>query len=139
MDRNPCWIFVTEALKHDDIRNNSEIFRKAKQAEISGFSERSTWKIVDKKDFPSNANIVGARFANVLKNTGTANEIPKARYFAQGYKEKMKPFVVQSNPTLRQSFSKLIIHARHCWGSASVSLTSPKPTCKPKTNCPEKY
>ncbi len=59
--------------------------------------------------FPCNADIIGARFVNLPKNAGTANEIPKARYVAQGYDDKMKPFVVHNNPTLRQSSRKLII------------------------------
>ncbi len=41
-DRTPCCMFVSEALKHNDVRDNSEIFRKAKQAEISWLSERGT-------------------------------------------------------------------------------------------------
>ncbi len=82
-DRTPCCMFVSEALKHNDVRDNSEIFRKAKQAEISWLSERGTLKIVVKADVTRNANIIDAGLANVLKYSGTANETPKARFVAQ--------------------------------------------------------
>ncbi len=72
VDKIPCGIFVTEALRHDNIRKNSETFRKAKQAEISGLSEGGTWKIVDENDVPRKAYIIGATFGNLLKNAGTA-------------------------------------------------------------------
>ncbi len=91
-----------EAMKPIDVRCNLEIFRKAKKNEISGLSERCTWKIVDKKDVHRNANIICARLAKVLENAHTTNEIPKARYVAQECNDKMKPFVVHNNPTLRQ-------------------------------------
>ncbi len=79
MDRTPCWIFFTEALRNLDIRNYS-----AKQAEIFLLLEQVPVRIVDRKDVPRSPNIIGARFANVLKNAGKANEIPKVRYVAQG-------------------------------------------------------
>ena len=65
--------------------------------------------VVNVQSLPTGANIIGGRFANVLKNPGTEKEFAKARYVSQGYNDKMKMFVVHSTPTLRQSSSKIIV------------------------------
>ncbi len=93
----------------NDARNNSEIFRRSEQAQIFCFSERHTSKILDKNYVPCNTEFIVARFASLLKNTGTANEITKERYIAQKHKDKVKLFVIHMNLTLRQSYSKVIV------------------------------
>ena len=106
---NPNDTFITKILEPGDKLNHSSIFQNAKRAEIQGINERNTWTVVDRNSIPRNSNIIGGRFANTLKNFGTSNEFPKARYVAQGHGDKMKPFVVHNTPTLRQTSSKLIV------------------------------
>ena len=105
----PNEILVTEILKPGDERNNSEAFHHAKKAEIAGLVERNTWTIVDGNSIPRHANIIGARFANSIKNVGTQNEQTKARYVVQGHRDKMELFVVHNSPKLRQTSSKMIV------------------------------
>ncbi len=63
---------------------------------------------VDRRIISCNANSTGARFTSVLKDSGTANEIPKARYVARGYYDKIKPFILLNDPELRQFSKKLV-------------------------------
>lgn len=107
----PSDILVTEILDSKDVRNSSQVFQEAKQKEIDGLKERSTWTAVRIDSIPRNANIVGGRFANVLKNVGTDKEFAKARFVAQGFNDRMKPFIVHNTPTLRQTSSKIMVSA----------------------------
>ena len=58
---------------------------------------------------PRDANVLSGRFVYTLKNAGHENEQPKARYIAQGHKDREKPFILLIVPTLRQSSTKLLI------------------------------
>ncbi len=44
-----------------------------------------------------------------LEDAGTAKERVRARFVGQGYGDKMKPFIVHNNHTLRQSSTKIIM------------------------------
>ena len=99
----PNDILATEVIHPNDERNNSKMFDKAKKNDISGLNRRNTWSIVNAQEVPRDANVIGGRFANVLKNVGTEKEFGKARYVAQGYSHKMKPFVVRNTPTHLQT------------------------------------
>ena len=44
-----------------------------------------------------------------MKNVGTENKKPKARYVSQVHKDKEKPFIVYNITTLRQSSIKIIV------------------------------
>ena len=72
-------------------------------------NKRNEWLIMNDREVPRDAYVIGGRFANVLKDTGTEKEFAKARYVAQRYSDKMKPFVVHNTPTLRQTSSKIIV------------------------------
>lgn len=101
--------FVTEVLKPGDSRAESKQFDVAKQKEVNGLKLRGTFCPVNLKDIPKDANIVGGRFVLTIKNKGTDRETAKARYVAQGHRDKEKPFIVHNTTTLRQSSVKIIL------------------------------
>lgn len=43
-----------------------------------------------RQGLPKDANILGGRYFLTIKEFGTGNETPKARYFAQGHLVKVK-------------------------------------------------
>lgn len=102
-------INLTEILGPDDPRAVSPQFIQAKHDEIKGLQRRETWRIIRKRDLPPQANILGGRFVLTLKNLGTNEETAKARYVAQGNRDKEKPHMVHNITTLRQSSTRLII------------------------------
>ena len=84
----------------EDKRNYSKVFRDAKNDEIRALIAQNIWSAVNVQSLPTASNIIGGRFANVLKNSGTEKEFAEVRYVAQGYNDKMKLFVVHNAPTL---------------------------------------
>lgn len=52
---------------------------------------------------------MGGRFACGLKNFETTKELTKARYIAQGHKDRENPFFVHNVSTLRQSSTPVVI------------------------------
>ncbi len=110
MTGTPNDFLVTEIIiEPGDKRNSSELFHKAKRAEILGILERRTWTVVDVKSLTPNSNVISGRFANASMNVGAEKETAKPRYVSQGYKGKLKPFVAHNTPTLRQTSSKIIV------------------------------
>ena len=79
---------LTEVVHNDDPRLNSLPFKEAKEKEISGLVKRQTWRVIKKSDLPPSANVLSGRFVLTMKNLGTDHERVKARYVAQGHKDK---------------------------------------------------
>ena len=102
-------VLATEILKPGDERSINLEFVSAKQAEIDGLRRRDTWKVVKMSSLPRNANILEGRFVCTVKNLGTMAEEAKARFVAQGHKDREKLFIVHDISTLRQTSTKLII------------------------------
>lgn len=102
-------VLFTEVLKPEDPRGSSPSFQAAKSSEIEGLKARGVWKIVQKCDVPAGANVLGGRFVLALKNCGTLEEKPKARYIAQGHRDKDKPYMVHDTATLRSSSVRLLL------------------------------
>jgi hypothetical protein len=55
------------------------LFHAAKQKDIQGIIECGTWKVVLNDEMLENQNIMGGRFVLMIKESGTSNEIYKAR------------------------------------------------------------
>ena len=106
---DPIQTYLTEVLKPGDQREFSEAFEEAKQFEVNGLMERGTFETVDSNGLGKDANILGGRFVCTLKNKGTDREKPKARYVAQGHRDKEKPYIVHNITTLRQSSVKIVV------------------------------
>jgi hypothetical protein len=85
------------------------LFDAAKQKELQGLIERSTWEVVLKDEMPENPNIMGGRFALTIKDSVTSKEIYKARYVVQGFRDKKKTSLVHDASTSKQQSTKLLI------------------------------
>ena len=101
-------VVLTDVLKPGDPREDTQESDDAKQNEIDGLLALETFCPV-REDIPENANILAGSFVCTLRNVGTENEKPKARYFDQGHKDKEKPFTVHNITTLRSSSVKIIV------------------------------
>lgn len=101
--------FMTRILSPDDKLGESSQFQEAKRKEIQGLISRQSWNVVERADLHPKSNILGGRFVLTLKNTDTPNEKPKARYVAQGHRDKEKFHLVHDITTLRQSSIRLIM------------------------------
>lgn len=102
-------IHITEVLKSGDPRADSPVFRRAKKLEIDGLKNRKVWKVVHRSEVPADSNVLGGRFVLAVKNIGTKDEKAKARYIAQGHKDKDKPYMVHDTSTLRASSVRVIL------------------------------
>lgn len=100
-------VLLSEEIKPNDPR--ASLFNEAKVKEINGLIERGTWKIVCKDDVPTNANILGGRFVLTIKNTGTDQELYKARFVVQGYRDKLNTSLVHDATTCRPQSARLLI------------------------------
>lgn len=67
------------------------------------------WTVFQRSSIPPNSNEIGSRLDLTLKNVGTDREKYKFRFFCQGFKDYMKPFVVHDFPTLLQISTNLIL------------------------------
>ena len=85
------------------------MFAEAKTKEIQGLLDRGTFKIVEKAMIPDGANILGGRFVLALKDEGTKQETWNARFFVQGYRDKMKTSLVHDAATSKQYSSRILV------------------------------
>jgi hypothetical protein len=81
-------IHVTEVICNGDPRER--LFDNAKKKKIAGLIRRGTWKVVWKEELEQDANIMSGRFVVSIKHSGTNEEMLKARFVAQGYRDKAK-------------------------------------------------
>ena len=100
-------VYMTEVIKNGDPR--AKLFDEAKAKEIKGLIDRGTWKVVSTHDLPQDANIMGGRFVLAIKNEGTKDEVYKARYVVQGYRDKMKTSLVHDSATSRQISTRILV------------------------------
>ena len=98
---------MTEVIQYSDPR--AEKFAEAKKKEIQGLIDRNTWKVVLKRDVPVDANVLGGRLVLAIKDEGTRNEVWKARFVVQGYRDKPKTSLVHNNPNVRPHSVRLLI------------------------------
>ena len=96
-------------IQPNDPRSKYERFRAAKKKELEGLIEKGTWKIVCKSEVPENANILGGRFVLAIKDEETNDEVWKARFVVQGYRDKLKTSLVHDTATPRQHSTRLLI------------------------------
>lgn len=105
-------LFITNVvldIKNSDPRAGDEDFIQAKTREVEGQSKRQVWKVVKNNAVPDGANIIGGRFVLVLKDVETPQEMPKARYVAQGFSDKMKHEMVHNVTSLRPAPVRFIL------------------------------
>ena len=104
-------VHLTKILTPNDPECDSETIRPAKFAEVEGLVSKSTWTVVDRKDLPKDANILGGRFVLTLKEFGSHNETPKVWCVAQGHfdKDKDKECLVHNTTNLRKRSIRVIL------------------------------
>lgn len=107
---------LTNILGTKDPECASPRFENAKADEIDGLSRRGTWKVIKRSELPPKSNVLGGRFVLTLKNFGTKEEKAKARYVAQGHKDREKAFMVHDLSTLHQSSIRLILSVAAIYG-----------------------
>lgn len=105
----PVKTFITDVVPPGDPRIATARFKAAAVKEADGLQERGTFKKVRECEVPKGANIVGGRMVYTVKNVGTADEAPKARYVAQGNRDQAKLFVVHNLATLRQRSTRILV------------------------------
>eukprot|EP00170_Pyropia_yezoensis_P001807 contig_7709_g1811 len=84
-------------------------FQEAAIKEVGGLRDRGTFQVVKLVDLPKGANIISGRFVYTLKQVGTPDEFPKARFVAQGHGDKAKDFVVHNLAVLRQRSTRMLV------------------------------
>ena len=100
---------LTQVIQPGDPRSNDERFRAARKKELKGFIEKGTWKLVCKSEVPRNTNILGGRFVLAIKDEGTKDEVWKALFVVQRYRDKLKTSLVQDTATPRQHSTRILI------------------------------
>lgn len=105
----PSPAYITTIIPNGDPQVKTARFQAAAHKEVSGLNERGTFSHVKAKDIPSDANVIGGRFVFTLKHVGTPNEVPKARFVAQGHRDKAKALVVHNLATMRQRSTRLLV------------------------------
>lgn len=101
--------FLVKVLQSNDPRTLQADFIEAKKKEVDGLQKRGTWTKVHKSNIPRNANIVGGRFINTLKNYKSPDEIAKVRYVAQGFADFLKSMLAHDVTSLRPTSIRLIL------------------------------
>jgi len=105
----PTPVRLTEAVLPGDPRIGTTRFREAALKEVGGLRDRGTFTTVREADVPRSANVIGGRFVYTIKQVGTAGEFAKARFVAQGHRDKAKWYVVHNLATMRQRSTRLLV------------------------------
>ena len=102
-------VAITETLGFRDPRQYSPAFEEAKRVELEGLIQRKAFTVVDKRDVPRDANILGSRFVLAVKEPGTPQEKCKARLVVQGHTDYEKDILVHASPNVRQSSVRVLV------------------------------
>ena len=89
---------------------------------MNGLQKREIWQVIPKMSLPHKANILSSRFVLTLKNFGSADEHAKARYVAQGNRDREKAHMVHNINILRQSSTRIIVAVSAIKGFRLFSL-----------------
>jgi len=102
-------VYLTKDVPAGDPRTPTAAFQAAAKAEVDGLLTRGAMRPVARSSLPTGSNIIRGRFVFTLKDVGTSDEKPKARYVAQGHLDKAKQFMVHNLATLRQRSTRLLV------------------------------
>jgi len=109
INAQPAPIRLNKVIPAGDPRLTTTPFRDAALKEVAGLRDRGTFTTVRDADVPAGANVIGGRFVYTLKNVNTPEELAKARFVAQGHRDKAKWFVVHNLATMRQRSTRLLV------------------------------
>jgi hypothetical protein len=79
---------VSEMITKTDPRYRSPEVQVAMKKEIEGIVEKGTWTVAIKSELPPGAYVLNGRFVIIIKDIGTDKALYKARYVAQGHRDK---------------------------------------------------
>lgn len=102
-------IHSVEILKTTDPRYSSEASRKAIRDEIIGLESRGVFTIVDEKDIPADAIVLGMKIILAIKDGGTAEERYKARIVALGHRDRQKALLIHVAVPVRIRSLRLLL------------------------------
>jgi hypothetical protein len=122
---SPDRVMITEVLAKNDPRTLSEEFIEAKLNELEGLRKNGTWEEIWTNEMPSNSNVMRGRFVLTIEEKGTSNEVLKARFVAEGFKDKDKQTLVHSAVLARKSSTCTAVSfaAAHGWDIQSHDVT----------------
>lgn len=118
-------IKVMDTVQAGNRKNDDPSFDSVKAKELFGLPEKDNLEILNEKDFPKDANVLGGRFVLATKIIKTHNSTPKARFVVQGHRDLEKHLLVHSSNYIRQHSVRILvtiaaIHGFHLW-SKNVS------------------
>jgi hypothetical protein len=118
-------VMIIEILAPNDPPQFSNAFMKAKLQELEGLKKNGTWQEVWSHEVPKGAKKMTGRFVLTIKEKGTENEVLKARFVAQGYKDPAKYLVVHIAVLARQSSTRLVVSMSmtHGWELQSLDIS----------------
>lgn len=102
-------VFLTEVTAAADPKTESPCFKKAIVQETGNFERRGCFLEMDKREFPSSANILPSHFVFTIKNVDTSHEAANSRLVAQGHTDKEKPFIIYDSVSLTHSSLRIIL------------------------------
>jgi hypothetical protein len=103
-------------LSPTDPRQNDQKFIDAKQKEIVGLVKRRTWNVALKSEIPANANILRGRFVLAVKDSGTDNEIFKARYVDREFNDIGKAHLIHDSSVSKAECTRMILSLAAIFG-----------------------
>ncbi|OSX76619.1 hypothetical protein BU14_0183s0011 [Porphyra umbilicalis] len=105
----PAVVGLNKVIPASDPRVATTQFRDAALKEVAGLRDRGAFSVVNAADVPPEASVIGGRFVYTLNHVGAPEEMAKARFVAQGHRDKAKWFVVHNLATLRQRSTRLLV------------------------------
>lgn len=110
--------YITEVLHPRDPRRSSDSFQTAKAKELEGLAHRGVYEIVCYEDIKHirNPNILGGRFVLSIKNSGTHDEVYKARFVVQGHTDIEKNMLVHNSTNLKQNSIRVLVALASIFG-----------------------
>lgn len=100
---------VVKIVRPDDPRGQESDFLEAEESVGNGLKTRKIWIVIPKHEVREDSLVMWGRFILTLKNVGTPEEIAKAKYISQGYKDGRKQYFVYDTKMLRASSIRLIL------------------------------
>eukprot|EP00173_Palmaria_palmata_P003801 Plantae.Rhodophyta-Palmaria_palmata.ctg414.p1 GENE.Plantae.Rhodophyta-Palmaria_palmata.ctg414~~Plantae.Rhodophyta-Palmaria_palmata.ctg414.p1 ORF type:complete len:240 (+),score=24.17 Plantae.Rhodophyta-Palmaria_palmata.ctg414:3659-4378(+) len=101
--------FITVSIPNNDPRAFSKKLDEARKKELRGLIQRGSFKVILREELSPGTKAMRGRFVLVIKNKDTDEEVYKARWVVQGFRDPMKQFLVHNSSNLRQEPARLLL------------------------------
>lgn len=101
-------VYMTEVLKDSDPRTKNKKAQAGVKKELDDLFEQGMVKLVKAEDIPKDAIILPNRTVYAIKNSGTLEELYKARITAGGHMDDMKELMIHSSVNLKHGSVRMI-------------------------------